>query len=371
MMHDSEKIPWVEKYRPQSFSDVISHDTIVNTLKTFINKKCFHHLLFYGPPGTGKTSLIHACTRELYGDRAKYMTLELNASDDRGIDVVRSRIQRFVKTNSVFGQSESTTNIIDTIDNFKFKKDDDIAKKYTDEEYDEDICSFKLVILDETDAMTHDAQAVLRKVMEDYTYNVRFCLICNYIQNINPALQSRCIQFRFSPLHKKDIQRRVVYVCQKEGVNITSSGMKTLINRSNGDMRKVLNNLQSVSMSYDTVNEQNVNSCFGYPRPIQIKKILNIIISDPISEAYKKLLKLKHNYGLSLNDIISEIHTLLINGIIQDGEEDVKVKEIIEQLGTTKIGHILNRLSIVEYNLSVSNSETVHLSSLIGAFHLV
>ena len=158
-------LPWVEKYRPKRLEDLISHEDILKTIKRFMDENRLPHLLLYGPPGTGKTSTILACARQLYkGKEFNSMVLELNASDDRGIGVVRNQIMNFASTRTIFSKG------------------------------------FKLIILDEADAMTKDAQNALRRVMEKFTENVRFCLICNYLTKIIPAIQSRCTRFRFGPL---------------------------------------------------------------------------------------------------------------------------------------------------------------------------
>lgn len=176
----SSSLPWVEKYRPATLDELISHADIIATISTFINAGKLPHLLFYGPPGTGKTSTVLACARQLYGPKFRSMILELNASDDRGIDVVREQIKNFASTRKIFDRG------------------------------------FKLIILDEADAMTQIAQAALRRVIEKYTRNVRFCIICNYVGKIIPALQSRCTRFRFGPLERAQIETRLDYVIAQE-----------------------------------------------------------------------------------------------------------------------------------------------------------
>ncbi|KAK8791861.1 hypothetical protein WA158_005238 [Blastocystis sp. Blastoise] len=153
---DVQGLPWVEKYRPTEFEEIVSHDDILSTINKLIENKKLPHLLFHGPPGTGKTTTILACARKMYGSNYKSMTLELNASDDRGIDVVRDQIKNFAGTQKLFSSG------------------------------------VKLIILDEADNMTNVAQFALRRIIEKYSQNTRFCLICNYVSNIIPALQSRC-----------------------------------------------------------------------------------------------------------------------------------------------------------------------------------
>jgi replication factor C subunit 3/5 len=177
-----ENLPWVEKYRPENLIDLISHRDIISTIMRFVDEKRLPHLLLYGPPGTGKTSLVLALARQMYGTlNYKSMILELNASDDRGIDVIREQIITFAGTKQMFNSG-----------------------------------IIKLIILDEADSMTQPAQAALRRVIEKYTKNVRFCIICNYVSKIIPAIQSRCTKFRFGPLEREQMSRRLKHVINSE-----------------------------------------------------------------------------------------------------------------------------------------------------------
>jgi len=173
-------LPWVEKYRPNSLDELIAHEEIIQILNKLIDSNKLPHLLFHGPPGTGKTSTIIACAKKMYGSNYASMALELNASDDRGIDVVRDQIKEFAGTKKLFSSG------------------------------------VKLIILDEADAMTNEAQSALRRVIEKYTSNTRFCLICNYVNKIMPALQSRCTRFRFAPLRPEQITSRLQDICVAE-----------------------------------------------------------------------------------------------------------------------------------------------------------
>lgn len=332
----NKTLPWIEKYRPSTLDDILSHTEIISTVKICIKNKCLPHLLFYGPPGTGKTSLITAAARELYGKYFPFMVMELNASDDRGIDVVRSKIKQFVMSKNVF-----------------FGK--------TIEERED---TFKLVILDETDAMTSDAQAILRKIVEEYTINTRFCLICNYIQNISPALQSRCTRFRFSPISTSDMKIKIREIAQKENIVLTKEGLDTIIKRSNGDMRKVLNILQSVSMAYPKLTEKHINNCLGYPRLKVITETLDNLINASFKDTFSRFMELKIKDGLSLNDIITEIYDLLVSHIL----EPENSPGILTKLTQEQIINILDRIRKIEVNNSVNTIELIQIGGFISVF---
>lgn len=331
-------LPWIEKYRPKILNDIISHEHIINTLKIFINNRCLPHLLFYGPPGCGKTSTIMALSKELFGKYHSTMVMELNASDDRGIEVVRDKIKKFVMSQNVF-----FGNCIQDRDNI-----------------------FKLVILDEIDAMTPDAQAILRKIVEQYTDNARFCLICNCVQNIIPALQSRCRLFRFSPLDNTHIEGYIKTIITKENLMMGNDSIKTVIKRASGDMRKVLNILQSVSMTCTDITTYQINKCLGYPHTIDIEQILNCLIHEPFEIAYKKIIDIKCNEGLTLGDIITEIHDILINYIL-DNDDSV---ECIKTLTCDHILIILDKLRFIEVNHYANTNENIQTGGLVGVFKI-
>ncbi|MGH0140701.1 UNVERIFIED_CONTAM: hypothetical protein FKN15_044725 [Acipenser sinensis] len=255
----SRNLPWVEKYRPQTLQDLISHQDILGTIQRFISEERLPHLLFYGPPGTGKTSTILACAKQLYKEKEfNSMVLELNASDDRGIDVVRGPILSFSSTRTIFNRG------------------------------------FKLVILDEADAMTQDAQNALRRVIEKFTENTRFCLICNYLSKIIPALQSRCTRFRFGPLSQEQMVPRLEYVIEQESVDVTPDGMKAIVTLSNGDMRRSLNILQSTNMAYGKVSEDTVYTCTGHPLKSDIANILDWMLNKDFAAAYNSCFNARH-----------------------------------------------------------------------------
>ncbi|XP_048604052.1 replication factor C subunit 5 isoform X2 [Brassica napus] len=269
----SKATPWVEKYRPQSLDDVAAHRDIVATIDRLTNENKLPHLLLYGPPGTGKTSTILAVARKLYGPKYRNMILELNASDDRGIDVVRQQIQDFASTQS-FSLGKS---------------------------------SVKLVLLDEADAMTKDAQFALRRVIEKYTKSTRFALIGNHVNKIIPALQSRCTRFRFAPLDPLHVSQRLKHVIEAEGLDVSESGLAALVRLSNGDMRKAMNILQSTHMASVKITEEEVYLCTGNPLPKDIEQISHWLLNESFAESYKKISEMKTRKGLAIVDIVREV----------------------------------------------------------------
>jgi len=312
-------LPWVEKYRPNALKELISHEDIISTIRTFISQDKLPHLLFYGPPGTGKTSTILACAKELYTPQEfSSMVLELNASDARGIGVVRGQILNFASTRTFMNKG------------------------------------YKLIILDEADAMTNDAQNALRRIIEKYTENVRFCLICNYLSNIIPAIQSRCTRFRFGPLHVDQIMPRLEHVAQSENVNLTETGKEALIRLAKGDMRKVINILQSCSMAFDEVSEDTVYTCVGHPLRSDIVNIVTWSLNESFSIAYANIDKLRTMKGLSLQDIITEVH-LYIHRIELPAEVRI---------------HLLIKLSELEQRLMSGTNERIQLGSFLSAFQI-
>ena len=203
-------LPWVEKYRPKKVSDISSQEEVTGALRSSIASGNLPHLLFYGPPGTGKTSTILACCRELYGlELMKTRVLELNASDDRGISVVRTKIKTFAQTSV---GNETYLGL--------------------------PVPPFKIIILDEADTMTETAQAALRRTIEDHSRITRFCLICNYVSRIIEPLTSRCAKFRFKPIPSEPLLKRLESVASQENITLGEGTLNALHEASGGDMRK-------------------------------------------------------------------------------------------------------------------------------------
>lgn len=315
----SKATPWVEKFRPQSLADVAAHRDIIDTIDRLTSENKMPHLLLYGPPGTGKTSTILAVARKLFGTQMHNMVLELNASDERGIDVVRQQIQDFASTQS-----------------FSFG-----AK-----------ASVKLVLLDEADAMTKDAQFALRRVIERYTKNTRFALICNNVNKIIPALQSRCTRFRFAPLESVHVTERLKHVITSEGLDVTEDGLTALVRLSNGDMRKALNILQSTHMASQQITEEAVYLCTGNPLPKDIEQISYWLLNEPFSFSFQKISDMKATKGLALVDIVREV-TMFVFKIKMPS--DVRVQ-------------LINDLADIEYRLTFGCSDKLQLGSVISTF---
>ncbi|EKM81731.1 hypothetical protein AGABI1DRAFT_35783 [Agaricus bisporus var. burnettii JB137-S8] len=313
---DAESLPWVEKYRPVTLDDVVSHKDITSTIERFIERNRLPHLLFYGPPGTGKTSTILAVARRIYGTSYKKQILELNASDDRGIDVVREQIKQFAETRTLFSKG------------------------------------FKLIILDEADMMTQAAQAALRRVIEQFTKNVRFCIICNYVNKITPAIQSRCTRFRFSPLPMTEVEKRVDMVVEAENVPLTTEGKNALLKLSKGDMRRALNVLQACHAAYDIIGESEIYTCTGNPHPSDIEIIVNSMLSDEFTASYQMISKMKTERGLALQDLLTGAFDYI---------------DTIELKPHARI-YLLDHLASTEHRLSTGGSEKIQLTALLGAF---
>lgn len=276
------------------------------------------HLLLYGPPGTGKTSTVLAIAKKLNGPNYQSTTLELNASDDRTISMVRDQIKDFA----------STKKIMDS--------------------------GLKLIILDEADAITSEAQAALRRIMEKYSKNTRFCLMCNHVNKIIPAIQSRCTRFRFGPLGEAQVKEKLQMIIELEGVNITEDGIKAVVTLGGGDMRRNLNILQAAHMAFpDCVNEEAVYSCTGNPLPSDIKLMVEIMLNMDIQTSYQRISEIKTEKGYALTDMVAAIHMMLVRLKFDNVTRIVFYKALAE----------------VENRLASGASEKLQLSALIAAFY--
>ncbi|EGT48901.1 hypothetical protein CAEBREN_08790 [Caenorhabditis brenneri] len=321
----ASNLPWVEKYRPSKFDELVAHEQVVKTLTRFIENRTLPHLLFYGPPGTGKTTTVLAAARKMYSPaKMASMVLELNASDERGIDVVRNTIVTFAQTKGLQSFASASSEQL----------------------------PFKLVILDEADAMTRDAQNALRRVIEKYTDNVRFCIICNYLASIIPAIQSRCTRFRFAPLDQQLIVPRLQHIVDSESVKMTPDGQKALLTVSKGDMRTVINTLQSTAMSFDTVSESTVYQCIGQPTPNEMKEVVTCLLNKPSKECMETIKSRLFMNGYALQDVITHLHDIVFTMDIPD----------------EAMTSIICGLGEVEENLASGCSNELQLAAVVAAF---
>lgn len=343
-------LPWSEKYRPNSINNILYHDKIKLSIENYMKNKKLPHLLFYGPPGTGKTSTMIAYAKHYYNEDYSNMTLVLNASEERGIETVRTRIKQFVISSGLKENINTPP--------------------------------FKLIILDEIDAMTEDAQAILRKVIEKYVNNARFCFICNYLKKINPAIQSRCIIFRFNPISYDMMYKFSVNVCENENIKIKKRALELLIKKSNGDLRKLLNYLQSLYMHnhhltsdkkvnlkkekedvYILIDENSVSRILACPTEKTIEDLLKYIKNNNLAESIKYLTELIETKDISLLELINYIYEYSMENLINNTNTLDYSKD--------KIVNIIKELAIINENLTYCNNENIQLISLISIFYKI
>ena len=310
---------WNEKYRPNKISDIICHNQNIKTIKCLLDNNSLPHLLFYGPPGTGKTSTIMSIANYIYGDKVKLMVMKLDASDDRGINSVREEIKGFAEKSNIF------------------------------------VKGLQLIILDEADSMTFDAQFALRRIIEIYSSTIRFCLICNYENKIIPAIRARCANFRYNNIDDISISIMLKKIMNKENLSYSENVINGITNIAKGDLRQAINILQIVYTYNKDITYEECYDILGLPTSHIIDNILSILCNNNINfeKAYYSINDIINN-KYSLIDIINEILLKIINNI-----------EI-----HYNICNIIIKLSELEIMLLKSKYIDIYVANLISIFKL-
>jgi len=310
---------WTEKYRPQDFSEVVGQDEVVSRIKEMVKSKNIPHLLFAGPPGVGKTTLALIIAKKLFKDKWRENLLELNASDERGIDTIRTKVKDFARTKPL----------------------GDVP--------------FKIILLDEADALTRDAQQALRRTMENFTATARFILSCNYSSKIIEPIQSRCAIFRFKPLDEKAIEKYIKRIAQAEKLKIDKEALKAIYEVSEGDARRAVNILQACAALSKRINEDVVYEVAGFAKPKEIKEILELALKGKFEEAKKKMISTMIKYGISGIDAVKLIQRYVLTLDIPD---EAKIK-LIETIGD------------YEFRIVEGADEFLQIEALLAQFYLI
>lgn len=309
---------WAEKYRPADFSDLKGQEETVKRVKAFIEQRNIPHLMFSGHAGTGKTSLAILMAKKLFGAEWRQNFLELNASDERGIDVVRVKVKDFARTRAISN------------------------------------APFKIICLDESDSLTKEAQQALRRTMENYTATCRFILINNYSSKIIEPIQSRCAIFRFKPLEGSELATIVDRIAKNEGLDIGEKAKNALVEASDGDCRKLANIMQSCAASSKTITEELIYSAASMAKPKEIKEILALAISSRFTDARDKLLNTMLSHGLSGLDVIKQIQ-----------------KELLElDISPARKMSLIDKCGEIEFRMVEGSDEFVQLEALLSNFAL-
>lgn len=309
---------WTEKYRPVTFEEMVGQQEIIKRVRSLVQAMNIPHLLFAGPAGIGKSTLALIIVKELFGNRWKENYLELNASDERGIDVVRQKVKDFARTKAI-----------------------------------ENI-PFKVIFLDEADALTKEAQQALRRTMENYTGTCRFIMSCNYSSRIIDPIQSRCVVFRFKLLEKKDIKKRIEFIAQNEKLNIKDDAFDVLYEASEGDCRRAINLLQATAAISPDINADLITMVSSSAKPADVKVVLDYALSGDFIGARDKLLDTMLKDSVSGTDIIKSIQKEIWN---------LQVEPSIKVRLTEKTGE-------AEFRMIEGSDEFVQLQALLASFVL-
>ncbi len=318
-MDNSNQI-WVDKYRPKTFDDIIGQIYFVKRIRAFLESKALPHLLFAGSPGTGKTTTALVIANELYGNgAARGNFLELNASDDRGIDVIRNQIKEFAK-----------------------------LKSLTDIPY-------KIICLDEADSLTKEAQQALRRTMEKYSASCRFILACNEMSKVIDPIQSRCVIFKFKPLKKEDLIELTKKIASNEGLVIESDVMEYLVSLVKGDLRRLVNTLQASSSVEKNITKAVIDEILDFVSPKEVKEMIEYANKGDFFKARDVMIKLRTIRGLSALEILKEIYREVID---MDIDPKVKIK-------------FVDRIATVEFRIVEGSDEELQLEALLAMMSLL
>ena len=317
----NNSFPWTEKYRPKSLSKVVGQKHIIPRLQKYVEKKSLPNMLFAGPPGIGKTCCAVALAKELFKNTFSQDFLELNASDERGINVVRGAIKDFSRTIPMGAD-------------------------------------FKIIFLDEADALTTDAQQALRRTMEKYTGTVRFILNANYSSKLIPAIQSRCSIYKFKPLLKEEVVERLEEISKNEELDYDKDALYAIFDVSEGDMRTAVNYLQAASSSSEKITKEIIYQVSNSAKPQDIIDLIESCLNNNFLDARKYLDKLLYEQGLSGEDIISQIY----KKIISFDQEKISIQ--------TKI-KIIETIAEINYRLVQGANDRIQLEALISKIMLI
>ncbi|CAK9796492.1 Replication factor C subunit 2 [Anthophora plagiata] len=303
-------LPWIEKYRPQTFSEIVGNEDTVSRLSVFAQHGNCPNIIISGPPGVGKTTTILCLAHILLGSAFKESVLELNASSDRGIDVVRNKIKMFAQKRVNLPKGKH-----------------------------------KIIILDEADSMTEGAQQALRRTMEIYSNTTRFALACNNSEKIIEPIQSRCAMLRYGKLSDAQVLAKIIEVCKKENVSYTDDGLEAIVFTAQGDMRQALNNLQSTYNGFGHVNSENVFKVCDEPHPLLVKEMLQFCTDGNISKAFGVMEHL-WKMGYSADDLIINVFRVCKSLPI---DETLKL-DFIKEIGITHLGIVDGINSLLQMN---------------------